>query len=447
MAHASSESSSRGPLSFWTQTPLYLRIMAGLILGLVAGFALGPRAEPLIIPARLVLRLLGALAPFLILIAVVRALMTANLGGKTGLRLATLLITNTLVAIVIGLSVANVLQPGRHASIKPTTATSQTTPASAAAPTTPQVAAAAAPAPKTPSLDETMEQFMENVPKSILGPLGDDGRVIGVIIIALAFGIALRPLRDKPLVTLLDAFDALLEATVRILGWIIEIVPLAVFGVVASIVGTKGFAPFKALAYFIVAVLVALALQLGYYMLRVKMGSWVRPGFLLRQMSDAALMAFSTSSSTITMPLTFKCLREKVKLREESASLGALVGSNFNNDGTALYEAMAALFVGQMLGLELSLTQQLVVVGMSVVASVGAAGIPEAGLVTMTLVFNAVGLPPEYIAVLLPVDWFLDRSRTVINMMGDTTVACVLDGKVRGEGAELSPGLAAVEAT
>src|SRR5207302_2858846 len=138
----------------------------------------------------------------------------------------------------------------------------------------------------------------------------------------------------------------------------------------------------------------------AYYMVRVRFGSWVRPGQLLLGTRDALVMAFSTASSTATMPITFDCLKDRVGLREESASMGALVGSNFNNDGTALYEAMAALFVSQMLaaqglGLELTLAQQLLVVVTSVIASVGAAGIPEAGLVTMTLVFTAVGLPPE----------------------------------------------------
>jgi DAACS family dicarboxylate/amino acid:cation (Na+ or H+) symporter len=135
--------------------------------------------------------------------------------------------------------------------------------------------------------------------------------------------------------------------------------------------------------------------------------------------------------------VTYECLRKKVGLREQSASLGALVGSNFNNDGTALYEAMAALFISQMIGTNLSLQQQFIVVLTSVAASVGAAGIPEAGLVTMTLVFSAVGLPVSYIAILLTVDWFLDRCRTVINMMGDMTVSCLLDGKTRGDNTQM----------
>jgi len=132
-------------------------------------------------------------------------------------------------------------------------------------------------------------------------------------------------------------------------------------------------------------------------------------------------------------------LRDNVKLREESASLGALVGANFNNDGTALYEAVSALFIAQMLGMELTLTQQLMVVLTSIAASVGAAGIPEAGLVTMTLVFKAVGLPVEYIAILLTVDWFLDRCRTTVNVMGDINVSCLLDGKTPNPARSVSP--------
>ncbi|HBH80248.1 MAG TPA: dicarboxylate/amino acid:cation symporter, partial [Nitrospira sp.] len=190
---------------------------------------------------------------------------------------------------------------------------------------------------------------------------------------------------------------------------------------------------FKALGMFVVSVLLALAIQTVYYLVRIRFGSWVSPGQLLRGGRDALVMAFSTASSTATMPVTYASLKEKVGLREQSASMGALVGANFNNDGTALYEAMAALFVAQMIGMDLSLQQQMLVVLTSIIASVGAAGIPEAGLVTMTMVFTAVGLPVQYIPVLLTVDWFLDRCRTAINVMGDMNVSCLLDGKRKEE--------------
>jgi DAACS family dicarboxylate/amino acid:cation (Na+ or H+) symporter len=185
------------------------------------------------------------------------------------------------------------------------------------------------------------------------------------------------------------------------------------------------------MAAFVFAVLLALVLQSGWYLLRIRLSSWVRPADAIRGVRDALVMAFSTASSTATMPVTYACLKEKVGIRDQSASLGSLVGANFNNDGTALYEAMSALFVAQMIGVDLTLGEQFIVILTSIIASVGAAGIPEAGLVTMTLVFTAVKLPTEYIALLLTVDWFLDRCRTTINVLGDVNVSCLLDGKTK----------------
>ena len=397
-----------GPWGRWRAWPLYLRIIGALALGVVVGLTFGPSAGWLATPAKLVLRLLGALAPALILVAVIRALLRVDLKGQIGLRIAGLLLLNTLVAILIGLFVANIIEPGRAAKITPPDS---------------QAASKAGPDP--------IQQLLDNVPKSLLGPLSDDGKVIGVIFIAIAFGIALRRYRETPIRNVMDIADIGFGAIITILRWVIEVIPIAVFGIVASIVGTKGLSDFKALGLFVVAVIVALLIQATYYLLRIRFGSWVKPADLLRGARDAMVMAFSTASSTATSPVTYACLRDRVGLREQSASLGALVASNFNNDGTALYEAMAALFIAQMLGLELTYTQQFLVVITSVFASVGAAGIPEAGLVTMTMVFKAVGLPVEYIAILLTVDWFLDRCRTVVNMMGDMNIACLLDGKTR----------------
>ncbi len=393
----------------WRRTPLYLRILGAVALGVAVGRALGPDAASLEIPAKLVLRILGALAPPLILLAIVQALMRTHLGGGQAMRLVFLLLTNTLVAIGVGLAVANILRPGEWISLPPP-------------PETPHGA---------PTSVDPLTQFLDNVPKSIAGPFTDNGAVMGVIFIAVAFGIALRGVKNHEVRTVEDLVHVALTSLITILHWIIELVPFAVFGIVASIIGVKGFRDFIALGGFVIAVLVALLIQACYYLTRVRLGSWVRPMNLLRGVRDALVMAFSTGSSTATMPVTYERLREKVGLREESASMGALVGSNFNNDGTALYEAMSALFVAQLLGMHLSIAQQFTVVVTSVIASVGAAGIPEAGLVTMTMVFKAVALPPDYIAMLLTVDWFLDRSRTAINVMGDVTVSCLLDGKTR----------------
>ena len=385
--------------------PLYLKIIAALILGVGAGLLFPPAwSEALDIPAKLILRMLGAIAPPLILLAVLRALIAANVRGKLAGRMCFLLALNTLVAILIGLTVANLIEPGRHASLPP------------------------GEAPKVSG--NPLMQMLDNVPASLIRPLVENN-AIGVILIAIAFGIAARKLKPEPKQQLLAALEIGFDLVLTVLHWVIALVPLAVFCKVGFVVGTQGFRPFYALAWFIAAVLLALMLQAVYYLARIRIATWVRPAHLMKATRDALAMAFSTASSTATMPVTYACLREKVGLREESASLGALVGSNFNNDGTALYEAMAALFIAQMVGTNLSIGSQALVVLTSVVASVGAAGIPEAGLVTMTLVFSAVHLPTGYIALLLPVDWFLDRCRTTVNVMGDMNVSCILDGKKR----------------
>lgn len=428
----------RSWLSFWQRTPLYIRILLGCVFGVVVGaviyaldtwFAqLGGRyaqwtAEwmvlPLEIPGKLVLRILGALATPLVFIAIVQALMHAELPKGSALRLVSLLLLNTLVAICIGLVVANTLQPGKWSSLE----------LEAEEPHA-NVAGNAGDAKKL----DPIAQLLENVPKSVLGPFADEGKVISVILLALAFGIALRRLKQHKIASVADVVEVAFQSLLVILHWVLEVIPLAVFGIVASIIATKGVSSFIALGGFIGAVLLALLLQTLYYLLRIKFFSWCQPLQVVRGMRDALVMAFSTGSSTATMPVTYACLREKVGLRERSASLGSLVGANFNNDGTALYEAMSALFISQLIGQDLTLTQQLMVVVTSVIASVGAAGIPEAGIVTMTLVFTAVGLPTQYIALLLPVDWFLDRCRTVVNVMGDVNVSCLLDGKRREQG-------------
>jgi Na+/H+-dicarboxylate symporter len=416
----SAENDPQHPI--WQRIPLYLQILIALIIGVGVGVLFGagqPTPEnasflqSLAIPCSLILKALRALATPLILLAVLHSFLTAEIPENSGRRLFFYLLTNTLVAILVGLLVANVLQPGHWGQLP-----------------APQSAEAA---------KKTLDPWgllQDSVPTAIVQPLVDNN-VIQLIVVALAFGIALRKVKAQQIAEGRSDYlpgeqvvGFLFEAVMRVLSWVIALVPLAVFGVVARTVGTSGFAPFKALGALIVAVLTGLTIQACYYLLRVRLSTWVSIKRFLGGGSDALWTAFSTASSTVTMPVTFRVLIEKVGLRESSTALGAMVGSNFNNDGTALYEAMAALFIAQTLNINLSIGQQLIVIFTSVVASVGAAGIPEAGLVTMTLVFSAVGLPTEYIALLVTVDWFLDRCRTAINVMGDMTVSALLDGKV-----------------
>lgn len=415
-------------ISSLRRIPFFVWILVALGLGLVVGGLARERmvredlqslTSGLRVVSGMVLQGLQLLATPLIFVAVVLALLRAQISGRSGMKLGWLLFTNTLVAIVIGLTVANVLQPGAGAPLSS----------------------------ETVSGVEEHKKRMEGkrefhvvddlvrklVPKSFAAPFVEND-VLAIVVLALVVGFALRAVRRQSDhvggVALVEQLLAtLFQVVLKLLHGLFLFVPAAVFAVVAAVVAEKGFEAFATFAKFVVAVLAALLLQALFYVTRLRLGSWVRVRDFLRGSLDALTVAFSTASSTATLPVTFRCASEKLKLRDENARLGTMVGGNLNNDGTALYEAMAALFVAQALGMQLDLWQQLVVVLMSIVASVGAAGIPEAGLVTMMAVFSAVKLPLEFIPLLLTVDWFLDRCRTAINVMGDLTVSCLLDGK------------------
>ncbi len=414
----------RKPFHHWQSMPLYLRTLIGMAVGAVLGTTMGPDAAVLAKPGSILMGLVQMLAAPVAFFAIVHALAGAKIEqGKTG-ALVRLLATNTLVAIMIGLLVANFVRPGERRGLSE----SDKTKVEAQAVTMAGQIATAETSAKESGPGDKILQILEKLPRSVMGPFTDGGSVIGVIVLALMLGLALRKVTPDPDATV-KVVKVFMDAFIAMLHWVVQLVPIIVLGVVAGEVGLNGFSSFYSLLWLVVAVLLALALQFIYYMSRIWLQSWVSPAHLLRGCRDALAMAFSTASSTATMPLTYQCLVERVKVRKSSANLGALVGANFNNDGTALYEAMAALFIAQLLGRDLDFAQQAVVVLCAVAASVGAAGIPSAGLITMTLVFTAVGLPLEYSLLLVPIDWFLDRFRTMINVSGDLCVSCVLDGR------------------
>jgi Na+/H+-dicarboxylate symporter len=341
-----------------------------------------------------------------------------------------LLITNTLAAIIIGLIVVNVLRPGQFVprlGDEIRRSSTQTVD----------------PEKRFRPLDLPSNA----VPTNLLEPI-TSGDVFKLILPALAFGIAIRQFKNRQIrdgktdyLGLERGIGIGFDLLLTVLLWVIVTIPLAVLCVVTAVVGKQGPRALAEFLPFILVVILALLVQLAYYLVRIGLETRAGPLRVLAGVRDALATAFSTASSTATMPITYNALVNNVKLRPKSASLGALVGANFNNDGTALYEAVAALFIAQAIGQDLGLGQQLLVVVTAIIASVGAAGIPEAGLVTMVLVLTAVGLPPAATLIILPVDWFLDRCRTALNVMGDVTVATLLDAKEQTEGPVPPPSI------
>lgn len=395
--------------TWWDHFTLTGRIVSALIIGLILGLVLKEHAAALLPVSDIVLRLLGALATPLIFVAIIHALLKANVNGKMVRKLVVLLLTNTLFAIVVGLIVINVFKPGHPGLAHPT--------------------------PNQIADEASLRSLAHKMPPSILSAIAENN-IVYVILAAVGTGLALRSVRREQQSDGRNAYRAaedLAEVTLltltKMIQWVIGLVPFAVCAIIANLVGNKDIETIRTLGGFVATVLFALAIQAIYYLVRLRMSSWVSPWRFLWSGRSAFLTAFWTASSAATMPVTYRCMRDRAGVRDSSTSMGVLVGGSLNRDGTALYQTMATVFVAQLTGVPIALPRQLAVMLASMMASVGAPGIPEAGMVTMLMIFRSLGLREEYIGLLLAVDWFLDRCRTAINVMGHTSVTCILDGK------------------
>ncbi len=232
----------------------------------------------------------------------------------------------------------------------------------------------------------------------------------------------------------------------RITDWVMMFAPIGVFALVAKVVAGTGFAAFVPLGWFAATVLLALG---AHFLISLPLILWlvagVHPLRHYRAMAPALLTAFSTASSSATLPVTMECVEKNAGVSNRTTSFVLPLGSTVNMDGTALYECVAALFIAQAYGVELSATQQFVVVMVALLTSIGVAGIPAASLVAISIVLAAVGLPPEGIGLILAVDRILDMCRTTVNVFSDSCGAVVI-GRLQGEQGILQPNAPTVRA-
>ena len=270
------------------------------------------------------------------------------------------------------------------------------------------------------------------VPESIFEPFVTHN-ALSTIILAIFTGIVLKKLKKAggnhdEVNTLERFFGGGLLLSSGMLKILIRFVPLAVFGVIAKIVGTSGFAIFSSLAFFVVIVSAGLFIHaVVYYSFLLFTVARVSPLQFMKNAQDALVTAFATGSSLATLPVTLRTLREKLKVSDESASLAACVGTNLNHDGILLYEAIAALFVAHVNGIQLVGTQKILLLGLSAMAAFGIAGVPDAGLITLSIVLSSLGLPLTLVPVLMTVDWLIGRLRATVNVTSDMVVATILD--------------------
>jgi Na+/H+-dicarboxylate symporter len=266
--------------------------------------------------------------------------------------------------------------------------------------------------------------------------------------LALAVGVAIRHVLERGGEDERDArvlgagIRAALQACTRLLEWAVQAVPVAVLCAIAGLVGKSGFGVFSSLGAFLGTMLLGLALHaVVYYSVLLYALGGRSPLVFWRGAADAVVTALSCGSSLVTLPVTLRCLK-RLGVTTSSSRLAACIGTNLNHDGIVLYEAAATLFVAQALHLDLSLSAQLAVAIAAILAGVGMPGVPEAGLVTMPLVFAAAGIPdaiaPVVLPLVLPVDWLIGRCRAAVNVTSDMVVATLLDRIVPEPNSELA---------
>ncbi|RTZ68715.1 MAG: dicarboxylate/amino acid:cation symporter [Aquificaceae bacterium] len=271
-------------------------------------------------------------------------------------------------------------------------------------------------------------------PSNIFQSLAE-GKIVQIIVFTVLLALGVLAIKEtlKGKETVTNLFEGLNEAFLNIAGWIIKLTPLGVFAIVYYTVATHGLGAFSSLWKYALAVVLGLlwhaTVNLGliaYLLAKVK------PHEYFAKVREALLIAFSTASSSATLPVSLRVAQEKGGVDKKVAGFILPLGATVNMDGTALYEAVAVMFIASMYGIDMDLTKQVIILVTATLAAIGAAGIPSAGLVTMTLVLTAVGLPLEGIAIILAIDRFLDMLRTSVNVWGDLIGAKLVDNLQRG---------------
>ncbi len=393
-------------------------IFAGFFLGILAGWLVGTPVLVVAGPMKdLFLRLLRMAILPLVITSIVSAVIQVGSGKNLGLislRTITYYLTTSLLAIFTGQVLVNIFQPGKGASIG---------------------------LDQQPEgigvVDQGFGELLLNIiPENPFNAMAR-GDVLPVIFFSLLFGFFVTRLKEGQRSLMGNFFQAAFEAMMKLTSFVIWTAPIGVFGIIAGIVAETGFTAFASLGKYFLVVLAGLSIHFFLTLpLILKYLGRISPVRHYRGMLSALMTAFSTCSTIVTLPLTMKAVTEVSGASKKAAGFVLPIGATINMDGTALYECVATIFIAQVYGFDLGLAQQGIIVITAVLASIGAASIPMSGMVMMSIILNAVGLPLEGVAIILAVDRILDMFRTTVNVFSDSVGAVVIS---RLEG-DLSPG-------
>lgn len=413
---------------------LHWQILIGMLLGLFFGFIMlqidGGKnftddwIKPL---GSIFVKLLKLIAIPLILASLIKGisdLKDISKFKRIGIRTIITYVITTVIAISIGLMVVNVLQPGDGVSEE--TISKLTSTYSENSNVRGKIAEA------SKQVESGPLQFLEDmVPDNAFKAMSENGLMLQVIFFSIFLGISMLLIGEKRAEPLKNLFDSLNDVVLKMVDLIMLTAPYAVFALLASVVVSSDDPDILvALAQYAGVVLLGLALMITFYTIIVATVTKKNPFWFLKEISPAQLLAFSTSSSAATLPVTMERVEEHIGVDKEVSSFVLPVGATINMDGTSLYQAVAAVFIFQALGLDLTFGDQITIVLTALLASIGSAAVPGAGMVMLVIVLESVGLPPELLpiglALIFAVDRPLDMCRTVVNVTGDAMVAMLV---------------------
>ena len=429
-------------MAWHTQT--HWRILAALGLGLLYGVLAatagwGGFTSDWIAPfGAIFLRLLLLIAVPLVLASLITGIASlsdlsrlSRIGGRT----AVIYVGTTLIALLIGLTIVNLLEPGETVPDGLRSRLQATYQDDLGA----RESAAADARERGP-----LQPLVDAIPANIIGAAGDNRNMLNMVFVAFLVGIALMLIPAAQAQPLLDFFRSVNAVIIKIVELVIVMAPVGVFALIAdTITSVAGDSPadvgrlLAALGFYCVAVLAGLLVQVTVtYPLLLRLLTPLRARDFFRGVAPAQLVAFSTSSSAATLPVTMKVAEGSLGVPKDVAAFVLPLGATINMDGTALYQAVAAMFIAQTLGIDLTLAAQATIVLMALLASIGTAAVPSAGVVMLVIILEAIGVPTAGIALILGVDRILDMCRTTANVTGDAAVASIVAASERRLGGQ-----------
>ncbi|HHJ09899.1 MAG TPA: dicarboxylate/amino acid:cation symporter [Bacteroidetes bacterium] len=418
----------------WRKLPLIWKILIGMSLGMLWGifaYVVGwdkfttNWIKPWGVIFLNMLKLVAVPLIFVSLVSGIGSLTNISKLSRIGIKTLVIYILTTVFAVTVGLFLVNIIKPGNTFPEKKKIEYQQKFFESLA---------------NKQSIAEQKKQqsflhfLVDMVPENIVKASSDNSKMLQVIFFAIVFGIAMVLLPDEKVSTVKRFIDGLNEIILKIIDIFMGFAPYGVFALLAALIVdfSADIALFKALGlYFLTVVIGLFFLILFFYPTLIRIFVGIKPGKFLKALLPAQLVAFSTSSSAATLPVTKKQVENELHVHLEISNFVLPIGVTINMDGTSCYQAVAAIFIAEVFGIDLTLGQMLIILLTALLASIGSPGVPGGSIVMLIIVLTSVGLPPEGIALILGVDRPLDMLRTVVNVTGDSTVASIV---AKGEG-------------